>query len=565
MKKQCLVGFTLVISSMAVWAQQDWQSSFIPANAFGFTERQSPSEDYSSSYPIKFRGHNRSRWGGTGCVKKRELRSIVDNTLALSITDPQTGVTAPIVPGISVAIRSPDCGEFNYATGLRDVEQNLPLKRRTPMWLGSLTKLLTTAVTLRLIEEGYFGDTDVNTVLNSDVAQWLTPAQIQQLTIGNDPQNPRSVTGANPNPPIALFRERGTDDTLIPFPVFCPDLSQISLRQLLNSNHGMTDFFNEFSDIDTGFPKATELIGDELLISFGIDPALIEPRPEVLRNSFDYFNIIGLAKHPGAVIGGTATADIEVSVGNTGFQLMGIILEQQTGQSLTALVNEFIVNPLKLDRIFFPNSQLICDSVDNEVQNSYEKSTRRECRRQARDNRRLSRGYFPSFILGPQTVYPSLNFNDHLLTDTRELADGRFEFLGGFGGLGGAAATTRSYAKFMDAFLNGNLLSEASKAEIFLAHDENPITPGSRIPLPGGGENSLGVIFTEDAIAEIPGIELLSHFGSIFGATCTNFVYRNADEPLLSGAVCFNMDRRAGLASIRRQLSDQLFLATQQP
>lgn len=540
---------------------------FIFCFIFGFlplsvsADKASPYFGEGGKYSTAFYDHKKSRWGGRDCIKKQALRDIIDNTLALPVTNPVTGVTAPLIPGISVALRSPECGNFAYATGLRDIDAGKRVKQSTPMWIGSMTKLLVTALTLRMIEDGYFGDTDPNTILNSPVSEWLSAKQVRQLTVGSDPVAPKCVTDSSDvNAPQATFFSRITFTPNV-LPIVCPDLSNITLRQLLNSNHGMADFVGEVLELDTGSPKLNELIFDELYIAQGIDPVLIESRPKNIKSGFDILKVVGLMQHPDAVIGGNQTSDFEPSAGNTGFQLMGVILEQQAGRRLGKLITQFIVRPLGLDPIFLPTSEIAqCRRVDRNGYwgQGWKPKYCRYSKEEQRAMRRLAKGYAFS---DPLNVYSARDFNGHSLLDTRVYAGGRIEFLGSFGGAGGAATTMRSYAKFFDAMINGHLLSEASQIELLTYLDADPLTPGSRFqPINFPLEYSLGVFF-QKRFPELPNITALNHSGAIEGGLCDNVVFKDLDKgkPLLAAAVCFNTLDSVFGGIFPTQLINQLF------
>ncbi len=495
------------------------------------------------------RGRTGARWEGENCVKSRVLRKIVDRVYNKPVTSPVTGITAPMAPGFSVAIRSPECGEFTYAVGHRDIAARKRLTVNTPMWSGSMTKLLASALTLRLIEENYFGNTNVNDVLNTKVDEWLTLEQIHALKVGNDLATPLCVEDAS-GPNLRTSFLQGRDAPIFNLvPIFCPDLSQISLRELLNANHGMIDFVAEEINFTLGLPRINDLLFDKALIALGDDPAGLLQRPDAMENGFDFLRIAGIAKYPGATIGGTTFVDTETSLGNTGYQLVGIILENLTGESLTRLFYKFLVAPLGLDPIIFPavtpELHPICEWLIERYPEK-ERHIAKKCRNSsyAKAHRRLTLGYIEEL---PAQVYETVAQNGHPLVDNKQLADGRIEFIAGFGAAGGSATTPLSYAKFLDAFVNGDLLSEQSKDELFGPLDNDPSTPGSRYSLevtpgvPSGISYSLGVIINEPGhIPEAPEVTRFSHNGGTAAGVCSNFVFEEPSKPSITGVICMN-------------------------
>jgi len=466
------------------------------------------------------RDHWEAEWDDA-CARPSELRAVVDGALAQPVYDLLTGVNAPVIPGISMAVYTEACGEFLYAAGLQDVAANRPLTPATPMRMASQTKLLITAILFRAIEEGYFGDTDPNVVLSTTIDHFLDPLQVELLTVG---------CGTDwSTAPLQIYGGRGTDPVFAP--ALCPDFSEITLRHLLNANHGMVDWLNESIEFDlwfiTGafFTKYTELVYDDWFVQLGVPAMFLEPRPEVTEGGFDHLRIYGLSRYPGAVVGGLGPLDIEPVGGNTGFQLAGIILENVTSRSLPQLVDEFIVEPLDLDPIFFPSAD---GTFDN----------------------KLAHGYIAPYP-GVEPTSP-IAFNGHMLADTADLAGGRIEFIGGQGGAGGGAATMRSYEVFLDAFYNGDLLSPEAMAELEGDLDDDPATPGSRIPWPGLGpwEDTAGVDDLTFALGvwsgtgffpDMPEVRIEEHPGGLPGVSCSNRVYKEPGRSPISTSICYNL------------------------
>ena len=239
-------------------------------------------------------------------------------------------------PGLSASWSSTDCGSFTYAAGLRNVEENKPLTPASLMGLASMTKPIIAALTLMLNDSGAFGAGGLDTTVD----QLLTPQQIAALTTGDDPTQPRC-------PGSALLLNRQTQAfELSPFS--CPDLSKVTLRHLMVSNHGMYDFLNEVGSPGF-FSQYLEGVYFDVLQAVGI-PATPPPNS---NSGYEVLKAYGLKGNISAVIGGNlAFRDLEISFGNTGFQLLGVILEHQTGRSLDDLIRTLIVEPLRTDDIF---------------------------------------------------------------------------------------------------------------------------------------------------------------------------------------------------------------------
>lgn len=84
-----------------------------------------------------------AQWGGAGCPSEESLRAIVDDAF-------DTG--QPPVAGISVATLKPSCGTFLHARGKRDIVAGKDMTTATKMHIGSMTKTVTGAVLLAVLE-----------------------------------------------------------------------------------------------------------------------------------------------------------------------------------------------------------------------------------------------------------------------------------------------------------------------------------------------------------------------------------------------------------------------------
>jgi CubicO group peptidase (beta-lactamase class C family) len=437
------------------------------------------------------------------CLESDEAQDLVDSYLATpNWRFPGRGST---VPGMSLAWGSRDCGTVAYAAGLRDIEEDEALTPQTLMGLASMTKPVIAAVTLKLNETGVFGPGGLDTTVD----QLLTPEQIRALTIGDDPAHPRC-----PGSTYLLNRATLTYEWAT---FSCPDLSRVTLRNLMLSNHGMYDFVNEVLQ-PTGFSQWQDGMYFELFRALGFDPT----PPVSSRDGFDYLKAFGLKRDESAVIGGDlAERDLEVSSGNTGFQLLGVILEQRTGKSLDRLVDRFIVKPLGIDDMFA--------YLDPERHG------------------RIAKGYDAVTgdpLFEESGVYPIVGFHGHSLINNLSLGLGQPANNNLAGGTAGLVANPRSYRTFLDAFVNGGLLGPSGQAEFddsFL-YLPDISTPELRL------FNGFGL--GKASFRGIPGLvdfDWLSHVGRLAGIACENAVLLRpgTDIAPISAAMCINERRNA--------------------
>jgi CubicO group peptidase (beta-lactamase class C family) len=147
----------------------------------------------------------------------------------------------------------------------------------------------------------------------------------------------------------------------------------------------------------------------------------------------------GLKRHDQAVIGGNVfSRDLEETFGNTGFQLLAVILEKRTGKSLDKLIKSLVTGPLDIEDMFL---YLRPDP-----------------------HGRIADGY-DLYTDDPIDVYPLVDFNGHTALNVFvNLALGLPANINFAGGSGGLVATPRSYAAFLHAFVGGRLLGPGPSA-----------------------------------------------------------------------------------------------------
>ena len=432
------------------------------------------------------------------CLDKAEAQERVDAYLATpNWRFPGRG---PTVPGLSFAWGTRDCETVAYSAGLRDIEEDQPLTPETLMGIASMTKPVIAALALKLNEQGVFGPGGLDTTVD----RLLTTEQIRALTVGDDPAHPRC-------PGSTYLMNRATQR--FEWATFsCPDLSQVTLRHLMLSNHGMYDFLNEVLQ-----PNGRNQWVDGLF--FALFQALgLNPTPPVSSsNGFDYLKAAGLKRNDNAVIGGNlAHRDLEISSGNTGFQLLGVILEQQTRKSLDTLIEKLIVKPLGIDNMFV--------YLDPDRHG------------------RIADGYdaFTGNALFEQSgVYPIVPFHGNSLINTLSFGLGLPANRNLAGGAGALVANPRSYRAFLDAFVNGNLLGPAAKAEF---DDSFLLLPDVSTP---EVRNFNGLGLGKASFRGIPGLvdfEWLGHAGRLAGVACENAVVLRpgTDIAPITAAMCIN-------------------------
>lgn len=443
------------------------------------------------------------RWGGSRCPGTGELRSLVDTFLATP--NPRFPGLGSTIPGVSVSWSSAECGTFNYAAGLRNIENHQGLTPATPMGIASMTKPIIAALTLKLNEAGAFGPNGLNTTVD----QLLPPDQIIALTVGENPLQPRC-------PGVTYLRNRDTlryeVDTFS-----CPDLTHVSLRDLMLANHGMYDFVNEVL-----LPNRHLQYGDGLYFDLYSFLALDPIPPVSSTNGFDYLKAYGLKSSNSAIVGGNRVRDFESSFGNTGFQLLGIILESRTGKTLDELIRTMIVEPLGVDPI-----------------NVYVDSSKRQ--------NLTADGYdiYTGEPLVEQTgVYPIVNLNGHTAVNTLSFGLGHPGNVNLAGGAASLIANPKSYNTFLDVFVNGDLLGAAARFELDHSYVLIPEVSNDVVTI----SNGFGLLKIQ--LRGFPGlgdIDLYQHDGFLPGVLCQNAIVRDPESQrtLATGVICQNSSENA--------------------
>jgi CubicO group peptidase (beta-lactamase class C family) len=438
-------------------------------------------------------------YGGVGCPSAGELRELLD--VYLATPHPGFPELGPNIPGASTSWSAPGCGTFNYAAGLRNIENDRPLTPATPMSIASMTKPIIAAVTLKLNESGAFGPDGLDTTIDG----LLTAEQITELTVGGDLLHPRC-------PGTTYLRNRDTQQFEF-ISYSCPDLSQVSLRHLMMSNHGMYDFLNEVLE-PNGISSYDSNVYFGLYQYLGLNPA---PPPNS-GNGYDQLKSFGLKTSSSAVVGGVSGKDWESSLGNTGFQLLAVILETRTGKSLDELVAELIVQPLGLDPI---NVYVDPDRRRNLIADSYDT-------------------YTGDLLFETTGVYPIVDFNGHSALNNRSLGLGHPGNINLAGGAGALISNPRSYQIFLNAFLNGGLLGPAAQAEMDQSYT---LIPDFSFPPFVTVSNGYGIVKIQvRGLQELRDVDYYQHNGALPGALCSNAVLRDPETQSLvaTGVVCQN-------------------------
>ncbi len=364
-----------------------------------------------------------AEWGGEGCGDEAALRGIVDNAL---VAAPAGGGRGSGAPGYSVAVEHDGCGVFAYANGLRRLQGAKPNQVSTRQHIGSMTKPVATALTLMLAEEGLLGRRGID----AKVAGFFTKAERQALTKG---------TGSEALcPATVLVLDRELDE-FVQVRAKCPKLKKITIRQLLNGNHGLWDFVNEVDRNGNGFTDVVDYLLGDLLDALGLERL---PVPDV-DEPFEVLSALGLLKANGARRGGTRQRDFEASFGNSGYQLVGLILERASGKSFDELVEERIVEPLGLAPM---ELALSVPRRLGKLASQYAIATG------ATDG-------IDENLLG---AYPLVDINGHPALDTFDA--GPILFSNGGGAAGALTATPESYARFFHSLVTGSLLSAEAQA-----------------------------------------------------------------------------------------------------
>jgi CubicO group peptidase (beta-lactamase class C family) len=437
-------------------------------------------------------------WGGPLCPSATEMRTLVDTFLATP--NPNFEGLGPTIPGTSISWSSPECGFFNYAAGLRNVENKKKLTPATLMGIASMTKPIIAAITLKLNDAGAFGPNGLDT----PVDQLLRPNQIMDLTVGGNPLEPRC-------PGVTLLFNR--DTFAVEFTSFsCPDFSRITLRNLMLANHGMYDFLNEVL-LPNGNSQHADAVYFDALQLLGLNPL----RPVSSASGYDQLNAYGLKASNTAEVGGTSAKDFEISFGNTGFQLLGIVLAERTGKSLDELIQTMIVEPLGIDPM-----RTYVDSVTQQslVADNYDV-------------------YTGDPVIEQTGIYPITNLNGHTAVNTLNFGLGEPANINLAGGAGGLIANPKSYRAFLDAFVNGGLLSSAAQSDLNNSYIVIPDLSNSTVTV----SNGFGILKIElRGNAGLGSVDIYQHPGSLPGILCQDAVVRTpaSQKTLATGVICQN-------------------------
>lgn len=380
-------------------------------------------------------------WHGHGCVPAGDLARIVDQAFAATPAAelfPERGSGAA---GYSVAVSRPGCGRFLYAVGLRDVRQGRPVTRRTRQHVGSLTKSVTATLVLRLATRGAFGADGLETTVD----RLLDPSELAALSVGEDPAAPRC-------PADVLTLNRLTFE-LEPARALCPDFSTITLRHLLNGNHGLFDFINEVDRNGNGIFDANEPVLGALFDALGVPRLSLPPGTDT---PFELLTAFGLLANPAATIGGTGSVDFEVSFGNTGYALLGVIAERVSGLTYNQLLSLGVDLP--------PGSPRMLSLTAPPAR-------RKQISRQYLVTSGAGGQGLPEDLFG---LYPLLDVAGHPAIDVYDL--GGFIVTGGGGG-GSVVASPDAYRAFFRGLLEGGQLDAREQALFdggFVGVDELP-------------------------------------------------------------------------------------------
>ncbi len=353
---------------------------------------------------------------GSGCASAESLRAIVDQGF-------NTG--QPPVAGISVAVLKPGCGTLLHVQGKRDVVAGKDMTTTTRMHIASLTKPVTGALILKVLT--HWAPHDPDAFLNTPVSDFFSTAELQQLT-----SNCSDSFQIN-----ATDRETGA---LAPTVGLCPDFSAITLWHLIRAHSGLIS--SEELDVNqNGLTDAQDYVLGNWLRAVGIPtfPPFAEP-----TTAFGVLDVHNMYRHSTATIGGNAATDFPASLGNTEYELLGIILERITGLSYNSLAQFFITDPLGLDRMI-----LLPTIPSAQVEN----------------RRQISRAYMDiKGVPAPLTedanggVYPVVQLRGGRPgVDLYELDSWSMD--NGAGGAGALAASMKTYATFFGKFIGGGLLS----------------------------------------------------------------------------------------------------------
>lgn len=416
-------------------------------------------------------------WSGQGCAPPADLEAVIDDAFALGpAAFPERGSGAP---GYSAAVFHDDCGLFAHAVGKRRIENGLPMLASTRQHIGSLTKPVTAALTLILADRGDLGPDGIETTVD----RFFTRRERRRLK-----------KGAGPNAPLCPARILGFDRELEEFASVrakCPNFSKITVRHLLNGNHGLWDFVNEIDRDANGIADAVDYLLTELLDAFGVEHRRLG-NPVV--DPFGILETTGVLVNKKATIGGTRIRDFEASFGNTGYQLLGLVLEKVTGRSYDALVREHIVKPLKLTKMSVVTKPP--KNRNGKLATPYSITT-------GADSDSLPGGTELDESLGG--IYPLADVNGHPAVDSYSF--NAFPFANSGGGAGALSAAPKAYVRFFHALVRGGLLSPSAQQQL----------DGAYLNIGGTGVRHGFGLFSQPSLGDG---QVITKSGRIVGGAC---------------------------------------------
>ncbi len=441
-------------------------------------------------------------WNGSGCASEESLRSIVD----------QAFDGEPKVAGISVGLHKPSCGTFHRALGKRDVSNGKEMTIPTKVHIGSLTKPVTTALILRL-----FGPL----VLDVPVGSFFTEDELEQLT--SNCSDSFQIQAAD--------RQTGA---LVPTLGKCPDFSAVTVRQVLNAHDGNISI--EELDVNANFlPDLAEYPLGRWFRAVGIPT--FPPLASQPTDAFDVLDIFNIYRHNTATIGGNTRNDFPFSFGNTGYGLLGTILERVTELPYTSLAEWFVTAPLGVDPMILltavPSAQF---ENSKTVSRTYFDTT--------------GAGAIPPLEEDTNGVYPVISIRGRPAVDVYGLDS--FAMVNSAGGAGALVASTESYLVFFRKLIAGGLLSPSTQ-EVF---DQSFVETGIEIdgsPVAYG----FGVFRYQD-----PGFggTVFDKGGATLGSLC---LAKHADTPEVTAVVCVNQNDlfQGQLGLLVTSVTDDLIMA----
>jgi CubicO group peptidase (beta-lactamase class C family) len=387
---------------------------------------------------------------------------------------------------------------FVYSVGLAEVESGTPLTPDTRMHIGSLTKLITAALTLLLDDRGELGPDGLDT----PVDRLLSATEIQRLTLGDDPYQANC-----PATILAFSRPSGFP---MPTEALCPDFSRITVRHLLNGNHGLWDPFFEVDRSFNLFPDSVDFMFGSLFEAAGVPHS---PLPRTVEDDLSLLAAMGVLANPEAAIGGRRFQDFEPSFGNAGYQILGIIVDRLARRpdppplrvrSYHHLARLDIANRLRIEP-FFLLDEVPGPDLDRLVAGEYSVTTGGD-----QVNFPVA---FGEDLFG---VYPTVEIAGNPAVNLYELDS--FLATNGGGGAGAGVAEPRSYLEFFEALITGGLLPPSAQAKFDSGFVELEEVPPSLDP-PEGLSHGFGVFrYRTRELGRV-----FSKSGGTFGGECNAF------------------------------------------